>query len=112
MMEGTHGELRAGFADGLSRDDADRLAYIDEVAAGKVASVAQRADAALGLAGQRGADHHGVDALVVQRLGDGFVDQSVFGVEQVARCGIIHGIEQHAAERALGQLLLDLAARP
>ena len=109
-VEGTHGELRAGFADGLCRDDADRLADVDEVAAGKVAPVAQRADAALGLAGQRGADHHGVDALVVQRLGDGFVDQSVFGVEQVARCGIIHRVEQHAAERALGQLLLDLAA--
>lgn len=109
-VEGTHGELRAGLADGLRRDDADRLADVDEVAAGKVAPVAQRADAAFGLAGQRGADHHGVDALLIQHLGDGFVDQGVFGIEQVARGGIIHRVEQHTAERALGQLLLDFAA--
>jgi hypothetical protein len=28
-VEGTHGELRAGLADGLRRDDADRFAQLD-----------------------------------------------------------------------------------
>ena len=109
-VEGTHGELGAGFADGLRRDDADRFADVDEVAAGKVAPVAQGADAAFGLAGQGGTDHHRVDAAFVEVLGDGFVDERVFRIEQIARRRIVHRVEQHATERALGQLLLDFAA--
>ena len=36
-VEGTHGELRAGLADGLGGDDADRLAELDQLAGGQVA---------------------------------------------------------------------------
>ena len=39
-VEGTHGELRAGFADGLRGNDADRLAELDQLAGGQVASIA------------------------------------------------------------------------
>jgi hypothetical protein len=39
-VEGTHRELGARLADGLRRDDADRLADVDEVAGGQVAAVA------------------------------------------------------------------------
>ena len=47
-VEGSHGQLRTGFADGLSRDDADRLADCDRLAVGKVGAVALLADAVLG----------------------------------------------------------------
>ncbi len=55
-VEGPHRQLRAGFADRLRRDDADRLADVHHRAAGKVTPVAHGADAFLGLAGQRAAD--------------------------------------------------------
>ena len=40
-VERTHGELRAGLADGLRRDDADRFAALHQPAGGQVAAVAQ-----------------------------------------------------------------------
>ena len=55
-VERTHRELRARLADRLGGDDADRLADVDHVAAREVAAVAQRADAAAGLAGEHRAD--------------------------------------------------------
>ncbi len=39
-VEGTHGELRAGLADGLRGDDADRFAELDHLAGRQVAAVA------------------------------------------------------------------------
>ena len=35
-VEGPHGELRAGLADGLGGDDADRLALVDELAVASI----------------------------------------------------------------------------
>ena len=67
-VERTHRELRAGLADRLRRDDADRLADVDHVATRQVTAVAQRADAAPGLAGEHRADLHAVDAGVVDDL--------------------------------------------
>ena len=55
-VEGTHGQLRAGLADGLGGDDADRLAGADGLAGGQVHAVALGAHAAVGAAGQDGAD--------------------------------------------------------
>ncbi len=46
-VERAHRELRAGFADGLRGDDADRFAELHELAGRQVAAVALRADAAL-----------------------------------------------------------------
>src|SRR5712664_620902 len=45
-VEGTHGELRAGFADGLRGDDADGFAKLHHSAGGEVASVTKGANAA------------------------------------------------------------------
>ena len=61
-MEGAHGQLRAGLADRLRRDDADRLAMVDRRAAGEIPAIALAADAVDELAGQRRADLHLLDA--------------------------------------------------
>src|SRR5712692_4441612 len=61
-VEGAHRELGPGLADRLGGDDADRLADIDDGAAGKVAPVALAADADWRLAGQYRADADGIDA--------------------------------------------------
>ena len=55
-VERPHGQLRAGLADRLGGDDADRLADLDRPAGGQVAAVALGAAAALAFAGQHGAD--------------------------------------------------------
>ena len=52
-VERPHGQLRAGLADRLGGDDADRLAGPDHLAGGEVAAVARPADAVAGLAGER-----------------------------------------------------------
>ncbi len=43
-MEGTHGQLRTGLADGLGGNDADRLADLDGLAGGQVHAVALGAE--------------------------------------------------------------------
>ena len=69
-VERPHGQLRAGLADGLGGDDADRLADADHPAGGEVAAVAVPADAVAGLAGERRAHEHLVEAGRLDRLGD------------------------------------------
>ena len=107
-VERTHGELRAGLADGLRRDDADRFAALDQPAGGQVAAVAELADAALRFAGQHGADLDALDAGGLngagQVLGDLLVDADdhvAFVIELV--------FERHAADDAVAQRLDDFA---
>ena len=52
-VEGPHRQLRARLADRLRRDDADRLADLDQVAGGQVAAVAHAAHAVACGAGER-----------------------------------------------------------
>src|SRR5690606_38517675 len=52
-VERAHRELRARLADGLRRDDADRLALVHAVTAREIAPVALRAHAVMGLARDR-----------------------------------------------------------
>src|SRR5450756_2099560 len=49
-VERAEGELRTGFADGLSRDDTDRLPDLDIIASGQVTAIAHSTDAILTLA--------------------------------------------------------------
>ena len=55
-MEGTHGQLSTGLADGLCGDNTDRLAQTDRLAVGHIGTVAACADAGLCTAGQQAAD--------------------------------------------------------
>src|SRR5207248_9502063 len=64
-VERPHGELGARLTDGLGGDDADRLPQLGQPARAQVAAVAQHADAPLGVAGQRGADAHPLQAGVL-----------------------------------------------
>ena len=69
-VERTHGELRARLADRLGGDDADGQAFLDQLAGGQVHAVAAGADAARALAGQRAADADGLDAQLLDLVGD------------------------------------------
>src|SRR5580698_602895 len=77
-VEGTHGELRAGFADGLRGDDADGFAEFDHAARSEVAAVAQSANTASRFAGEHGTDADAFDTGALNRVrklfGDFLVD--------------------------------------
>src|SRR5258706_14438088 len=60
-MEGAHGEVCDGFADGLSGDDADGFAQFDHAAGSEIAAVTERANAAAGFPGEHRTDAHAVD---------------------------------------------------
>src|SRR6516164_6622321 len=68
-VEGAHGQLGAGLADGLRRDDADGFAHVDGSAAGKIAPVAFGTDAIGCLAGE-----HRTDAQLLHARSDDRLD--------------------------------------
>ena len=83
-VERAHGELGARLADGLRRNDADRLAHVDRGAARQIASVAIAANAVLGFAGQYRADLHFLDAGRIDRLDMPFLDHRARGHDDLA----------------------------
>ncbi|CAN4038227.1 Arginine-binding extracellular protein ArtP, partial [Dysosmobacter welbionis] len=128
-VEGTHGQLGAGFADGLGGNDADRLARTHRLLGGQVHAVALGAHAAVGLAGQHGADHDGgvlvnrrvegaavavavvgLDPLVgLQDLGVVLVHHLGAGQQHLAGIGVHHIAHQETAPEPVGELLDHLA---
>src|SRR6185437_6433135 len=107
-VEGTHGELRAGLADGLRRDDADGLAHLHHLAGAEVAAVAEDAAAALGLAGE---DRANLDALDARGLNSGglvFVDLFV-DIDDDLAFEVLELLERDAADDAVAQRLDGLA---
>ena len=107
-VEGTHGELGSGFADGLRGNDTHRFTAFHHAAGGQVASVAELADAALRFAGQHRANLDALDTGGLNRgrqvLGDFLVetdDQVAFVIELI--------FESHAADDAIAQRLDDFA---
>src|SRR5438309_1549876 len=72
-VEGAHGQLRAGLADRLRGDDADRLTDVHLPPASEVATVALDADSPPGLAGEDRADLHLLQARLLDLLDLGLV---------------------------------------
>src|SRR6185437_6790808 len=73
-VERTHGELRAGFADGLGGDDAGGFAKLDQVAGREVAAVAKHADAVFAFAREHGTNFDFLHAAAVDGFGLEFVN--------------------------------------
>ena len=107
-VEGTHGELSAGFADGLGGDDAHRFAAFHHPARGQVAAVAELANTATGFASENRAD---LDALNTGRLDSGgFVFVNLFvGADNDFAFEVALIFERHAADDAVTQGLDDFA---
>src|SRR5579884_2821764 len=73
-VEGAHGQLRAGLADGLSGDDAHSFAQLHKFARREVASVTHGANAPAAFAGQHGTDFELFNADALQFGSDLLVD--------------------------------------
>ena len=107
-MEGTHGELGTGLADGLGRDDADGFAHFNHFAGAQVATVAEFADAALGLAGENGTDLDLLDTGGLDLGGLGFVDLLV-DVDDDLAVDALELFARDTADDAVAQRLDDFA---
>src|SRR5207253_2947792 len=102
-MEGAHGELGAGLADRLRRDDADRLADIDARAACQIATIAAGAHADPTLAGEGRADEDRIDAGRVDLLDRVLGDDLAALHHQRLGAGMDDVADRGAAEDALRQ---------
>src|SRR6185312_15394745 len=107
-VEGTHGELGAGLADGLRRDDADGFAHLHHLAGAEVAAVAEDAATALGLAGEDRANLDALDAGSLNRGGLVLVDLFV-DVDDDLAFVVLQLLERDAADDAVAQRLDDVA---
>ena len=109
-VERPHGELRAGLANRLRRDDADRLAELHHLAGREVAAVALRADAAARRARQHRPDLHLLDAGVLNRRGQLFVHHLVHVDDRLSGERVGDLLERRPADDAVAERLDDLAA--
>src|SRR5205823_2160913 len=100
-MEGSHGQLRARFTDGLRRDHADRFPAFHQLAATEVASVAFDTDTTARFARQDRPYLHPIEPRLNNRkdplLGEFFIDIH----DQLARYGVSDVFSSNAAEDTL-----------
>src|SRR6185437_6451984 len=103
-VEGPHGQLRAGLADRLRGDHADRFADVDEVSAREIAAIAQRAYAEVGFAGNRRTHLDALHATLVQLFDQRFIEQRVALHDRlVVVARRVHVLDHYAAEYAITQ---------
>src|SRR5690348_6795014 len=107
-VEGTHGELRSRLADGLRGDDAGSLAQFHQASGSQVAPVAGDANAALGFAGEHGADLHPLDARRLNGSRQLFRDLLVDVYDGVALV-VLDLLQGDAAHDAVAQRFDDVA---
>ena len=103
-VERTHGQLRAGFADGLRGDDADGFAKLNHAPGGEVAAVAESANSAAGFAGEHGTDAHALDTRGLHLVGEVFGDFLV-DVDDDDALEVLDLVEGDAADDAVAQRL-------
>ena len=108
-VERAHRQLRAGLADGLRRDDADREAELDQLAGREVAAVALRAAAAAGRAREHRADADLLDARFLDGGRRLLVELLALVDDHLARERVDDPLERDAADDALAERLDDLA---
>src|SRR6185437_14513709 len=106
-VAGTHGELRAGFTDGLRRDDAGGFAQFDGASGSQVAAIAGDAHAALRFAGEHGADLDALNAGSLNGRGQLFRDFLVHVYDHAAFI-VFDFLERNAAHNAVAQRLDDV----
>ncbi len=109
-MEGAHGQLGSGLADGLGGDDAHRLAHVHPAPPGQVATIALGADTDAGLAGDGGTHPHLIDAHHLQHIDPTLVEQGPRGADGFVRARSVDIRRGHPPEDALAQLLDHVAA--
>ncbi len=109
-VERTHGELRARLADRLRGDDANGFTHVDRCTAGKVTTVADRANAGLNFAGQCRTDTDRLDTGLLD-LDDIGLEDHLAGIDDTfAGDGMIDIVERGTTENANANRCHDLTS--
>src|ERR1035438_9118314 len=103
-VEGAHGQLRAGLADGLRGDNADRFSEFDHAARCEVAAITQGANSAAGFTGEHGTNANALDTSFLDIVGKLFSDFLVYVDDHIA-FEVADFFERYAADHAVTQRL-------
>ena len=109
-MEGPHGQLGTGLADGLGSDNAHCLADIDHVATAEIAAVAHGADPSFGLAGEHRTNEYPVNTRGLDGLDPVLGDLLVHAHQHLAGVRIDHILERDPAKNTFADADNHLAA--
>ena len=109
-MEGSHGQLGAGLADGLGRQDADGLAHGHRGAVAQIPAVALGAHAPAGLAGEHRPDLDLLQSGFLDAPGSVLVDLFIGFHQHFAGVGIDDVVQGHPAQDPVAHPLDDFAA--
>src|SRR5208337_4218750 len=107
-VEGTHGELRSRFANGLSRDHAGGLAQFNKASGSQITSVAHDANAAPRLAGKHRANLHPLDTGSLNRARQIFRDL-VVDIDHNLAFIVLDLLQRHTAHDTVAQRLDNFA---
>ena len=109
-VEGAHGQLGAGLADGLRRNHTHSFTTVDQTTATQVAAIALGADAETGFTGQGRADLDFVNPGRLQRLEHVLVQHHAGTGQHGAVFGMQHLFGSDPTQHSVAQRLDDLAA--
>ena len=96
-VECTHGQLRTGFTDGLSRDNTNGFTHGNRLAVGQVGTVALFAHTVFGAAVQDGTDLDAFHAMAHNDVGVMVIHHLIFGNQHFTGFGITEILYQEAA---------------
>jgi hypothetical protein len=109
-MKGPHGQLGAGFPDGLGRQDPDCLPDLNLFTMGKIPAVALAAHAVFGFAGQYRSNSQSGNAGIFNSFDMIFFKQLTGLRQEFIRKGVMDIFGSHTPQDALAQALNDLPA--
>ncbi len=104
-MEGPHGQLGPGFANGLRGDDSYGLADIDDLSCSKIAAVAFDTDTVAGAAGKYRTKTNFGNTELNNLLGNILIDHLIPIHKHLSAIGMIDRLQGKAADDPLDSLL-------
>ena len=108
-VERTHRQLCTRLTDGLCRDNADSLTFVDDVATCQVTTVAVRTYTKVGVAGYNGTYFDGVNGVLFQQIAPVLVQQRVAWNQNIRRTRLQNVFSSHTTQNAIAQRLFNIA---
>ena len=108
-VERTHRQLCTRLTDGLCRDNADSLTFVDEVATRQVTTVAVRTYTKVGVTGYNGTNFDGVNGVLFQQVTPVLMQQRVAWNQNVRGTRLQNVFSSHTTQYAIAQRLFNVA---
>ncbi|VGQ01030.1 hypothetical protein SB00610_04939 [Klebsiella quasipneumoniae subsp. similipneumoniae] len=108
-VERTHRQLCTRLTDGLCRDNADSLTFVDDVATRQVTTIAVRTYTKVGVTGYNGTHFDGVNGVRFQQVTPVLVQQRVAWNQNIRGTRLQHVFRSHTTQYAIAQRLFNVA---